>query len=71
MECLQPLDLIVFPGHTFIVFDKETSIESLENFGVIKQNLATRIQELLETRTCMEHNHQLDPERYFVIRRWI
>lgn len=72
LECLQPLDLIVFPGHMFIVYDKDTSIESQENLGVIKMNLKKRLQELLTSRHCIEKSSsQKNTENYFVIRRWI
>lgn len=72
LECLQPLDLIVYPGHLFIVFDRKFSIESRENLGVVQTNLRERMKELLLQEKCLEKSSfQKNYESSIVIRRWI
>ncbi|NGX39179.1 MAG: hypothetical protein KR126chlam1_00501 [Chlamydiae bacterium] len=45
------LDILVWPGHVIIVYDKETTIESLEGKGVLFQPLEARISSL-QPHTC-------------------
>lgn len=67
---LKPLDMFVYPGHVFFVLDKETAIESRFPQGVVETPLTTRINELLETRSKVDHwNKSLDPKRFYTIRR--
>jgi cell wall-associated NlpC family hydrolase len=68
---LEPLDMIVYPGHVLFVLDSHTIIESrFSKGGVILCDLPTRMQELLETRTQVpEWKPDLNSSKHFVIRR--
>lgn len=69
---LQPLDMIVYPGHVVFVKDKETTIESKFPFGVIQRDLSTRLWELEAKRKRLENwTQQLDPLKYYIIRRFL
>ena len=47
---VKPLDIIVFKGHDVIVLDSNYTIESSENFGVIKTPLIERLNEIHKTK---------------------
>jgi cell wall-associated NlpC family hydrolase len=67
---LQPLDMVVYPGHVFFVLDSHTAIESRLGRGVIRSDLKARMEELRQTRTQVpEWKPDLDPAKHFVIRR--
>ncbi len=63
---VKPLDIIVFEGHVVIVLDKNYTIESRENFGVIKTPIIDRLKEIHKTK--IPKNRYLNPQDY-VIRR--
>jgi len=65
---VKPLDLIVFKGHVVIVLDKNFTIESRENYGVIKTSILDRLHEIHHTKNPA--NGYLTPQDY-VIRRWV
>ncbi len=68
---LQPLDMIVYPGHALFILDSDTVIESRYPRGVICSDLKTRMGELLQTRSqVFEWKPDLDPTKHFVIRRF-
>jgi hypothetical protein len=67
---LRPLDLVVWPGHVWFVFDSIHSIESKSPFGVIKRDLLERLEETCSTRSGVNAwASSLDPEKHFVVRR--
>lgn len=67
---LQPLDMVIYPGHVFFVLDSHTTIESRFGKGVILSDLKARMAELCETRSQVaEWKADLDPAKHFVIRR--
>lgn len=69
---LKPLDMIVYPGHILFVFNAYCSLESLFPHGVVKRNLAERLDELLKTRQFVDRwESALSPHKYFTIRRFI
>lgn len=43
---LQPLDILVYPGHVIIVLDETTTIESRYGKGVVLESLPKRLSEL-------------------------
>lgn len=53
---LEPLDMILYPGHVLFVFDESLIIESKFPFGVIRRDRETRLKEVKQ-------------ERYFIARR--
>lgn len=57
---LEPLDLIVWPGHVLIAIEGNRLIESRNPVGVVATDSASRVAEILETRA----------PRGFTIRRW-
>jgi hypothetical protein len=57
MQKVQPLDVIVWPGHVVCVFSRTETIESRAKYGVVRANLSDRLSEILK-------------ERKPVIRRW-
>lgn len=74
---LQPLDLIVWPGHVLIVLDKGEVIESILNCnnkqsGVIISRLAVRLAEIMRRRQPTEKLEvsAAQNDRFFVARRW-
>lgn len=70
IDLLQPLDMIVYPGHVLFVYDSHTTIESKSPYGVIYRNLKERLQELLRDRKLVdEWTLSLNPESHFLIRR--
>lgn len=68
VKIVKPLDLIVFKGHVVVVLDAQFTIESRENFGVIKTSILERLEEIHKTKK--PKNIYLNPDDY-VIRRWI
>jgi len=69
---LQPLDMIVYPGHVLFVLDNQTIIESKFPYGVIERSLTERLDEILKTRQKVdEWDPILDPEKHFTVRRFI
>lgn len=67
---LQPLDMIVYPGHVLFVLDSHKVIESRFPKGVILSDLKTRLDELRQTRTQVpEWKSDLNPSKHFTIRR--
>lgn len=70
INSLQPLDMIVYPGHVLFVYDSQTIIESKSPFGVIYRNLKERLRELMRDRKLIdEWNPTLNPARHFLVRR--
>lgn len=68
---LQPLDMIVYPGHVLFVRDAKTTIESRSPHGVLIAPLEERLREILEKRTLVETwTSGTDPSRYFTLRRF-
>lgn len=67
-KLVKPLDLIVFKGHIVIVLDEDNTIESRENFGVIKIPILDRLNEIHLTKN--PSNIYKNPKDY-VIRRWV
>lgn len=70
---LNDLDLIVWRGHVVIVFDNQTSIESIAGKGVVKQSLFQRIQELMREKKRIpvdDYDSTADLGDRFVVRRW-
>jgi len=65
---VKPLDIIVFKGHIIIVLDSNNTIESRENFGVIKTSLIERLREIHKTKKAANFYKN---ENDYVIRRWI
>ena len=67
---LEPLDLIVYPGHVFFVFNHETVIESRSPFGVILDSLEKRMEEIQKTRSFISNwNSKINKNQHFTIRR--
>lgn len=50
IDDIQPLDILIYPGHVVIAIDKTTTIESRYGQGVILTPLADRIAELSKTK---------------------
>lgn len=46
IRTLQPLDMILYPGHILFVVSKDLCIESKENLGVITSNLGQKLKKL-------------------------
>lgn len=68
-KLVQPLDLIVWAGHVVIVLDKNTTIESTPQGGVIKTNLLKRLQSIIKDKKPV-NSWSNTKEKKFVIRRW-
>lgn len=69
---LQPLDMIVYPGHVLFVLTRQTTIESTYPHGVIEKPLAERLDQILKTRKIINNwEPNLTPEKYFTVRRFI
>lgn len=69
---LQPLDMIVYPGHILFVLNDSTTIESKFPFGVICRNLSERLWELDQERTRVsEWTPELNQRTHYIIRRLI
>lgn len=67
---LEPLDMIVYPGHVLFVLDSLSFIESKFPFGVIQRDLNARFEEIFRERKGIdEWNAGFDPETHFLIRR--
>ncbi|NGX43846.1 MAG: hypothetical protein K1060chlam3_00002 [Candidatus Anoxychlamydiales bacterium] len=65
---VKPLDIIVFKSHIVIVLDENYSIESRENFGVIKTPIAKRLAEIHKTK---KPKNLYQSSQDYVIRRWL
>jgi hypothetical protein len=69
-EPLQPLDMIIYPGHVLFVRDQTTIIESKSPFGVRICPLEKRIYEISQHRKFIsEWNSNIDGNSHFTIRR--
>ncbi len=68
LEKVKPLDIIVFKGHVLIILDANYSIESRENFGVIKTPIIKRLEEIHKTK---KPKNLYQNSKDFVIRRWV
>lgn len=66
---VQPLDLIVYPGHVIIILDQKRTIESKVLKGVIETPLKTLLHELFKTKTAVDHSKDCQANQ-FVINRW-
>lgn len=53
IEAIQPLDILVYPGHVIIFLDPFTTIESRYGKGVIVANLIERLTELSTTKFAL------------------
>lgn len=62
VKTLQPLDMIVWPGHVLFVLDDQTLIESLIGYGVITSPLESRLEEV--QRLTLQNQKKLS------FRRW-
>ena len=70
LSVLEPLDLIVYPGHVLFVADSLSTIESKYPFGVIQRDLKVRFGEIFQNRTGVdEWTSDLDANTHFAIRR--
>jgi hypothetical protein len=71
-ESLEPLDMIIYPGHVLFVRDHLTIIESKFPFGVRICCLKSRIQELTKTYTfVLDWNPKIHTNKHFTIRRFL
>lgn len=71
-EWVQPLDMILYPGHVLFVRDQTTIIESKFPFGVRVCSLKERIHELSQQRTFVRNWHsKLNRNGHFTIRRFV
>lgn len=72
ISILEPLDIVVWCGHVFIVFDQNTSIESRFGKGCHIMNLVERFEELMGSGGRSPVNNYEKAERggTFTIRRW-
>jgi hypothetical protein len=67
---LEPLDMIVYPGHVLFVLDRQHTIESKSPYGMMRKNLLERLSEIVQERIAVdEWSEELDSGRYFMIRR--
>lgn len=71
LSILEPLDMIVYPGHVIFVRDSDTVIESRSLYGGVKTTSTyDRLQELLFTRIPIDSwDKKKDPSSFFMIRR--
>lgn len=53
LALLQPLDLIVWPGHVVIVVDQQRVLESVHPEGVILTELHIRLSEIIKTKNSI------------------
>ena len=77
VERLEPLDLIVWPGHVIIVLDRQRTIESRlsggkKGGGVVVRPLRQVLEEIMATRRPVDSAGGLSVggKGAFVIRRW-
>jgi hypothetical protein len=71
-EPLEPLDMILYPGHVLFVRDQTTIIESKSPFGVRICPLNERLAEISQDRHHIyEWDSQVDGTSHFTIRRFI
>ncbi len=71
-EPLEPLDMILYPGHVLFVRDQTTIIESKSPFGVRICPLNERLAEIAQDRRFIyEWGPQVDGGSHFTIRRFI
>jgi hypothetical protein len=67
---LQPMDIVVWPGHTWYVLNDQFSIESRSSSGVVLRPLLERLEETCQERKGVDRwEPTLDPKAHFVIRR--
>ena len=69
IKLLQPLDLIIHPGHVIIVLDLHYIIESKETAGVVKTEIRERLNQLLTERQAVDSTSEMKKDK-FIIRRW-
>jgi len=70
-ERLQPLDMLIYPGHVVCVLNQNMTIESRFPEGVVVRNLSDRLEELQSQRTFIEKwLPDLNPSKYYTIRRF-
>lgn len=70
-EPLEPLDMIIYPGHVLFVRTPTTIIESKFPFGVRVCPLKERWDEISQERTLAPiWNPQLNPKTHFTVRRF-
>ena len=71
LRSLQPMDIVVWPGHVWYVYDLERSIESKSKFGgVVHRPLLERLEMTLQERRPVDFwKPDLDSSKHFVIRR--
>jgi hypothetical protein len=67
-QIVKPLDLIVYQEHMIIILDNNFTIESRENFGVIKTPILDRLKELFISK---KPSNVYKAPTDFVIRRWL
>jgi hypothetical protein len=67
IQIIKPLDLILYQGHMIIILDNDFTIESRENFGVVKVPILDRLKELLVSK---KPSNTYKNSTNFVIRRW-
>lgn len=70
IEMLEPLDIIGYPGHVFIVIDKINIIESSPKKGVRILPIESRIKTLMKDRRPVNDIKGQDKNKIFVVRRW-
>lgn len=71
-ESLQPLDMILYPGHVLFVRDELTIIESKSPFGVRICSLEHRLEEITRERQFIrDWIPPIDPTTHFTFRRFI
>jgi hypothetical protein len=69
---LEPLDMILFPGHVVFVLDEKTTIESQFPFGVIQRDLSQRLMQFERERGRVENwRADLDPGKFYTVRRFL
>ncbi len=67
---LEPMDVVVWPGHVWFVLDERRSIESKFPFGVICRPLLKRLAETCSQRRAVDDwTDGVDPQTSFTIRR--
>lgn len=68
---LEPLDMLIYPGHILFVIDSHQIIESRYPIGVIQSDLREKLDELFQNRNLVDvWKPELDPRKNFIIRRF-
>lgn len=74
LPLLKPLDLVVYRGHLFIVFNAHESIESKLEFGGVRKSLTLdRLKGFMEEEgkiPCDDPQMAFENSRYFLVRRF-